>query len=692
MPSAKVTAGSGRTVPLVLLTATLLGAPNTGASQGQRAAPKRGETPTQATALPDTVPAAWEETRRYLEQRVLEAPDDVQARLALAQQQITRASTLRSGIVQLSQLAAHREVGAAALESWRDALFWTTGQPSDLPLFRAYLRLRPKDAAVQARLQEIQRRGGVQVAAAPAAAPVPAAPAAFATASPMIAPAPLPAATAIATGPAVRPQDLPPAWTVPAATESRGWGVAVPMSTSRGAVLPPASAPAPTPALASMADAVVPAGAGATSTLSLPPVAGSSPLPAPRPVPSSAYPAYTVVAAAPDPATLDKVQNLQREIAELEQDRITFLSAGPLVRTRQGERGLSKFTDTEIPLQLRFDLGAGKATIFVTPVSLVTGSPGTDLPTINRFGGGPPLATALPGVSAGSQDTAGVGFGIGYEQGNFAADIGTTPVGFRYTDVNGGVRYRLPVGEDFSFNLNLSRRAVNDSVLSFAGLRDARTGVTWGGVSATGGRLDANYDNGRFGIYGYGALHRLTGHQVQSNTRAELGAGMYWRLFRTPDANLTVGLAASGLAFDKNLSYFTYGHGGYFSPQQYVTLALPLEWQQRSGRLSYQIKGSIGAQNVRTDGAPLFPLDGNLQAAAGNPYYTGSSRTGPGYNLGAALEYQLDPQWFLGGRVALDNARDYRQFIGGMYLRHAFGPYRGPQALPVTSLRSPYGY
>lgn len=667
--------------PAVLLVAGLMGALGaTAAGADRRATPATGAVgagrlPQQS--LPETVPAAWEETRRYLEQRVLEAPGDVQARLALAQQQVTRASTLRSGIVQLSQLAGDREVGAAAIDSWRDALSWTDGQPSDIPLFRAYLRVRPQDAAVQARLRDLQRRGSPPVAAAP---PPPAARGGQAlSASALPALEPLPASAPAA-----------PAAPVYSATAPF---LASPPPVVRGAVLPPAPAPS--------ADAA-PAAAG---PLPMPPMPAVV-----LPYPTAAYPAYAETQAArsvppaapaatgwnaplaaPGAAALDKAQGLQQEIADLERDRVTILSSGVVVRSRQGENGLSKFTDTELPLQLRFDLGNGKATIFITPTVLTTGSPSTDPSVIGRFGGGPSLAAALPGASAGSQNASGVGLGVGYEKDNLAVDVGTTPIGFQYVDLNGGVRYRLPVSEDFSFSLNMSRRAVNDSVLSFAGQRDARSGVGWGGVSATGGRLDANYDSGGFGVYSYGALHRLTGHQVESNTRAELGAGVYWRMFRTADSALTAGLAASGLSFDKNLSYFTYGHGGYFSPQQFVTLAVPVEWQKRSGRLSYQIKGSVGVQNVRTDGAPLFPLDGVLQAAAGNPYYTGSSRTGPGYNLGAALEYQLEPRWFLGSRFALDNARDYRQFSGSVYVRHAFGPYQGPQALPVNPLRSPYG-
>lgn len=434
------------------------------------------------------------------------------------------------------------------------------------------------------------------------------------------------------------------------------------------------------------------------------PLTGTAYLPAPvMPAASASAPAAGALAipvpvVAPDTtAHIDEspaqtqLRNLQAEIADIQRQRGTpELTAGLVVRSRSGEKGTSALTDTEFPVQLRMDLGDGTFTAHVTPVSLHTGGIDTSYASISRFGGGPAVATAQEGVPAGSQNTSGLGVGVGYEQGNLAVDIGTTPIGFRYTDINGGVRYRMQVNEEFSFTMNLSRRALNDSVLSFAGARDARTGQTWGGVSANGARLDATYDQGDYGIYGYGSLARLVGHNVASNTRLEYGTGIYWRFIKQADASLTAGLALSGLAFDRNLGYYTYGQGGYFSPQQFTSLGIPFEWQQRSGRLSYQLKGSLGVQRLRQDASDYFPTDAAQQAAAAS-VYDAQRKTGVSYGLSAALEYQLAPQWFLGGRLGADNSRDYRQYAGSVYVRYAFRPHEGPQVMPVNPVRSPYG-
>ena len=54
------------------------------------------------------------------------------------------------------------------------------------------------------------------------------------------------------------------------------------------------------------------------------------------------------------------------------------------------------------------------------------------------------------------------------------------------------------------------------------------------------------------------------------------------------------------------------------------------------------------------------------------------------------MEYQVAPQLFFGGHLGLDNAKDYRQFTGGLYLRYAFEPQSRPLAMPVQQLRSIY--
>ena len=426
-----------------------------------------------------------------------------------------------------------------------------------------------------------------------------------------------------------------------------------------------------------------------------------------------AYPGQLPAAQArpwdPAAAQADRPRTALDELNEIQQARSPALTVGGTVRTRDGEEGLGQLTDIQAPVEYRFPVGDGKLALRATPVSLDAGTPGSSYDASSRFGGGPAAALQQAAGStggAGSQSQSGVGLAVAYESERVQADLGTTPLGFRYTDINAGLKFKGPISSEVSYAIDLSRRPVTDSLLSFAGARDSRTGQAWGGVSATGGRLELTWDNGDYGIYGYGAFHSLNGTNVASNTRVEGGGGLYWRLLRSPDSELTAGVNFTGIGYDKNLRYFTYGHGGYFSPQQFFAASVPVSWTQRSGKLSYQVKGSLGVQRFKEDSAPYFPTSGSLQSAAqqaaidaaafgltsntSGAFYPGQTKTGLGYSLAAAMEYQIAPQLTLGGQLAMDNARDYRQLMGGVYLRYAFQPYSGPAAYPLTPYRSLY--
>ena len=145
--------------------------------------------------------------------------------------------------------------------------------------------------------------------------------------------------------------------------------------------------------------------------------------------------------------------------------------------------------------------------------------------------------------------------------------------------------------------------------------------------------------------------------------------------------------------YNKNLSYFTYGQGGYFSPQQYVILNLPVEYTGRNGLFTYDVKGSIGVQHYRQDASNYFPTE--LQASrpaarepdCAAPYdsgavYPGQSKTGVSYSFSAAGEYQLAPQLAVGATASLGNAYQYREWLAAVYVRYSFTKQSGFAPFP----------
>ena len=409
---------------------------------------------------------------------------------------------------------------------------------------------------------------------------------------------------------------------------------------------------------------------------------------------------------------------LAKEIESLNELNRSQVTAEFSSRVRSGEKGLSQLKDLEMPVEVQVStLGMGQFGLKIIPVVVDAGTMYLNDPSISgQFGrnailverakfGKVPFTTiarqqGLSAVSALEQDAKGMALNLSYEIAGVKADIGSSPIGFPVQNVVGGLRWSTQ-SDGASFGAELVRRSVTDSYLSYAGTKDSIYGLTWGGVAKTGIHLDTSYDGEEGGVYASTGYYSLTGKNVAKNTMFELGAGAYWRAYRGKDTLVTTGLGLTSMFYNRNLRYFTYGHGGYFSPKSYLALGIPLEVSGRVGRLSYQVATSIGVQHFREEAAPYYPNSSVDQAelevfAAANPTltiqtnYPGQSRTGVQYRLAGAAEYQLTPQLSLGGRISADNSGDFTDAAGLLYLRYTFEPKKGAVAFPPVAPKPYY--
>ena len=282
-------------------------------------------------------------------------------------------------------------------------------------------------------------------------------------------------------------------------------------------------------------------------------------------------------------------------------------------------------------------------------------------------------------AAAGNQTEAGMGVGFGYQGQAFAADIGSTPFGFEITNLVGGLSWAPKLGRNGRFILAGERRAVTDSLLSYAGVEDPATGDRWGGVTRTGGRLGLTFDNGPLGLYGDLGFYHYDGHNVADNQSVEASLGGYLRPIREDGRELKTGVNVRYMSFDENLSKFTYGHGGYFSPQDYVSLSFPIEYSEDYRRWTWSATFAPGFQSYSSDAAAFFPTLAEEQfwmeilASSGvidSAYYAAESESGFGVNLGAGLDYRLSPGLKLGTRLGYDTFGDYSETKASVNLNY----------------------
>lgn len=395
----------------------------------------------------------------------------------------------------------------------------------------------------------------------------------------------------------------------------------------------------------------------------------------------------------------NRERTVSEEIADIELKITTTIDVAAAYRNRSGEIGMNRLSEIEIPIEIKTSLDYdNRLTLRLTPVLLSAGELILPDPAhATQFGSGPLgpfLATPYP---AAVQEASGLGIAVGFANEHLQADLGVSPLGFKVRNVVGGFSLANTV-DDLTLKASLNRRAVTDSVLSYAGARDPRTGNIWGGVVKTGVRLDAQYGEEQYGLYGGLGVASLTGRDVKSNNEFEARIGAYWRAWQNLNHKVNIGVNLNALGYRHNLSHFTLGHGGYFSPQRYVSLSLPIDAAGRWGRLSYQLGIDGGFRHSTQDRVAYFPNDEVAQQtwqtriattaplAIYSAFYNGDNSSGFGMNFRATFEYLIAPKFALGGRFSFDNSRNYTQQTGLLYLRYAFAPITQPVLYPPRSV------
>ena len=397
-----------------------------------------------------------------------------------------------------------------------------------------------------------------------------------------------------------------------------------------------------------------------------------------------------------DPLSAD----IARELSQVREETAARLQGGIGFRTRSGTGGFDRLEEYSAPIDFSAGIPGigGRGTLSVTPVNISAGRFDTSNTGLLRQYGSNALATELQQNSGQNnvisqvvrdrytpRDTtaSGVGLGFGYTRGAFAADIGTSPIGFRRQNILGGVEIAPAITSNFRVRVIGEQRSVTDSLLSWSGARDPRTGATWGGVVRSGGRLQLEYTTGPVGLYLLGGYSTFTGRNTFRNNRYEVGAGGQYVVWRLPDEELTAGVDLVYFGYDNNQRLFTLGNGGYFSPQSYFAVNIPVDYRARSGNLSYRIGATLGYQSYRESSALYFPRDTALQTQLEQSLTSSTdsslrarqparSESGVIGGIRGDIEYAITPNLRVGALLRYDRTANFEEVRGLAFARYRF--------------------
>jgi hypothetical protein len=238
---------------------------------------------------------------------------------------------------------------------------------------------------------------------------------------------------------------------------------------------------------------------------------------------------------------------------------------------------------------------------------------------------------------------------------------------------------------------------VRDSLLSWRGMR-LPDGSSWGAVQRTEIGTRARWQVGpRWNVSAGAQLQWLTGMNVMRNFGGSGDASAAYDLKLPHFDYFSVGPAFHYLGYVRNENFYTWGQGGYYSPQSSLSAGVALQWLSQEGR-RWQWQGNVetGWNVSHQSSVPCFPNsfpdalgnllqadagDGNAAdgkaviANAGRLACAGSHDQGPYAHLRLAATVRLSSRWQAGvlGDANVTPGRD-KQFAALAFVRYFLSP------------------
>ncbi|WP_026019647.1 cellulose synthase subunit BcsC-related outer membrane protein [Komagataeibacter europaeus] len=376
---------------------------------------------------------------------------------------------------------------------------------------------------------------------------------------------------------------------------------------------------------------------------------------------------YSMEATSPE-ASDQMLSSISGQINTLRENLAPSIDGGLGFRSRSGEHGMGRLTEANIPIVGRLPLQAGESslTFSITPTMIWSGDLdsgsvydvprfGTDMATqawnqyvnyMNRNNQGSTSRYKSQLVKGGEGEA---GFAPDVQFGNswVRADVGASPIGFPITNVLGGVEFSPRVGP-VTFRVSAERRSITNSVLSYGGMRDpnyysaigryarslygkelaSQWSQEWGGVVTNHfhGQVEATLGNTI--VYGGGGYAIQTGKNVRRNSEREAGIGVNTLVWHNANMLVRIGVSLTYFGYGNNQDFYTYGQGGYFSPQSYYAATVPIRYAGQHKRLDWDVNASVGYQVFHEHSSPFFPTSSLLQSGAqyvANNYVTNAT-------------------------------------------------------------------
>jgi len=263
---------------------------------------------------------------------------------------------------------------------------------------------------------------------------------------------------------------------------------------------------------------------------------------------------------------------------------------------------------------------------------------------------------------------------------HWRARLGSTPLGD--TAVDPLPTFQVQALRRNDWRVAVHQCSVKESLLSYAGQRDPYADRAWGRMLRTGVEgAKTLWSRAPYWVSLEAGYDYYWGERTVDNHRAG-GALIAGRTGPLSVGELSLGALVMGQHFQRNTNFFTFGQGGYFSPQthvmagpfaRFVTQPCRDAWIDAQVSLGYvYYETGEAAQYHRTGENPaaLTPAARDNLGAA----YAGESKS----NFGLSARVQglklLGGRWAVGGFAGVNSTTDHVEVLAGASVRFFFRP------------------
>ena len=253
---------------------------------------------------------------------------------------------------------------------------------------------------------------------------------------------------------------------------------------------------------------------------------------------------------------------------------------------------------------------------------------------------------------------------VKYKNDQFNFTLGTTPFNAQI-----GATPTFDANYKFLDNFTFSayHRSMEDSVLSKVGMKDIYSDLEWGRVLESGSKLayDLNFGDGYF-------FNTDMSYNVYSGKNVHKNYSMkYHATLGKYHNGLSYGAYSALEHYNENQDNYTFGHGGYYSPQLLAGVYPFVSYRIENDKQKFTIDTSVGTFYEKKNMVATY-----LKGKAFGPVhssYEAESGWDLAYNLGMEYERNLGNDFkFLAGGRYMGATSDYNEWIFNLGIRKSF--------------------